>query len=366
MVTGQEESFSAGRIEILDGWRGIAISLVLFDHIAGTILQGAMGPLPSFGQHGVTMFFVLSGFLITSKLLEKKIDLKQFYVRRFFRLMPVAWTYLGGVLIVEFVVRQPLLQWGELASCVFFFRNYLGPVGLSLQFWSLSIEEQFYLLWPGLLLLAGPRRAKWVAALGAVGCAAYRLAHWNHYNVRLLSLHSEVRADALLIGCLLALFLADETIRARLALLSRLLALPALITVVFCIVRLDLLPPLVECVSLAVLIGASVLHRQSLAVRPLSNPCLTWLGRISYSLYIWNMPFFLLRTSPTGRMAMMFAMSFFVLCSHYMIERPMIALGRRLTNRDAQDILLQEPMPAETAYSERPLEIASATLSTSD
>jgi len=349
MVTPQEWSFSAGRIGILDGWRGIAISLVLLDHISGAILRGALGPLPSFGQHGVTLFFVLSGFLITSKLLEKKIDLKQFYMRRFFRLMPVAWAYLGVVLLIGLIVRQPLLQRVELASCLLFFRNYLGPVGLSLQFWSLSIEEQFYLVWPGMLLLAGPRRAKWIVALGAASCAAYRMARWNHFNVRLLSLHTEVRADALLVGCLLALLVADASLRARLKPVLRFLALPAAITVLVCILRFDMLPPLIECVSIAVLIGASVLHRDSLGAQPLRNPVLTWLGRISYSLYIWNLPFFLLGTSTAARLAMMGAMPLFVLGSYYLIERPLIDLGHRLTKRIPAENLLPYPILVNAA-----------------
>jgi len=73
---------STGRVSVLDGWRGVAILCVLVSH---TLYAPP-------GQHGVTIFFVLSGFLITSKLLEGPIDLKKFFIRRFFRLMPLAWA----------------------------------------------------------------------------------------------------------------------------------------------------------------------------------------------------------------------------------------------------------------------------------
>jgi peptidoglycan/LPS O-acetylase OafA/YrhL len=87
------------RIPALDGWRGIAIAPVLIDHIEHAVLHRYALPWTQTGQHGVTIFFVLSGFLITTKLLEGPIDLRRFYMRRAFRLMPVAWTFLAAMLI---------------------------------------------------------------------------------------------------------------------------------------------------------------------------------------------------------------------------------------------------------------------------
>lgn len=85
------------RIPTLDGWRGIAIALVLFDHVQSALLRGYLRPWTETGQHGVTIFFVLSGFLITTKLMEGPRDFKRFYIRRFFRLMPAAWAYLAAL-----------------------------------------------------------------------------------------------------------------------------------------------------------------------------------------------------------------------------------------------------------------------------
>src|SRR5712675_1226648 len=89
------------RIPALDGWRGIAIALVLFDHIQFALLRHYARPWAQTGRHGVTIFFVLSGFLITTKLLEDPTDLKRFYIRRFFRLMPVAWAFLAALLLFD-------------------------------------------------------------------------------------------------------------------------------------------------------------------------------------------------------------------------------------------------------------------------
>jgi hypothetical protein len=93
------------RISALDGWRGIAILLVLFDHIQDAVLHRYARPWTQTGQHGVTIFFVLSGFLITSKLIEGPIGLKQFYLRRLFRLMPVAWTFLAAMALFNRLVH---------------------------------------------------------------------------------------------------------------------------------------------------------------------------------------------------------------------------------------------------------------------
>ena len=86
---------ASSRIPTLDGWRDIAILLVLFNHVMNACVNNVSSPWLATGHHGVTLFSVLSGFLITANLIAGPIDLKLFYIRRFFRLMPVAWAYLG-------------------------------------------------------------------------------------------------------------------------------------------------------------------------------------------------------------------------------------------------------------------------------
>jgi peptidoglycan/LPS O-acetylase OafA/YrhL len=203
------------RIPTLDGWRGIAILLVLFDHIQHSLLNRYAEPWTQTGQHGVTIFFVLSGFLITSRLLEGPSDLKRFYLRRFWRLMPVAWTYIASLLLLDRLTGVHFVSLSGVSACLFFYRNFGGNSGSAItgHFWSLSLEEQFYLVWPCVLLLAGVRRCRWVAAMGAIACAVYRWLTWAHYDQNVVNGQSQVRADALLAGCLLALLLAEPRFR---------------------------------------------------------------------------------------------------------------------------------------------------------
>ena len=232
------------RIPTLDGWRGIAILMVLSDHLQRSFFLGPYGGHEWLmtGQHGVTLFFVLSGYLITSRLLsEPKIDLKSFYIRRFFRLMPCAWTYLLALWIVGIAVHATIVG-SDAWSCLFFVRNYIpwheSATNMRTgHFWSLSIEEQFYLAWPPLLALLGRKRSPWLAVSGIVLCAAYRYHFWHQYSGGLVSQHTEVRIDALLYGCVFAILLRLPQLRRWIAEHSHfilLFAFPLAIRYIYC------------------------------------------------------------------------------------------------------------------------------------
>ncbi len=330
------ETTAGDRIPTLDGWRGIAIALVLVDHIQYAVLHRYAWSWTQTGQHGVTIFFVLSGFLITSKLLQGPIDLRRFYVRRFFRLMPAAWTYVATLLVLGWLTHASLTSPAAVRACLLCYRNFVGGIdGLTGHFWSLSLEEQFYLLWPCLLLLAGARRCRWIAAGGALGCACYRWLHWTHYDHNVINEQTQVRADALLVGCLLALVLQDAHLRARVARWSRAWAVPAFAALVFSVARFHWLPPFYESVCIAGLIAASALNSDSALARPLASPALAWMGAVSYSIYVWQALFMALAsgfgTVGVTIVALCFAMPLFVLGSYYLIERPSTRLGHRLT-----------------------------------
>lgn len=315
----------AGRIASLDGWRGIAILLVLFDHLQAALLGRYLQPWTQTGQHGVTIFFVLSGYLITSSLIKGPIDLRRFYIRRAFRLLPVAWTYLGVLVFLDSISRTHLSS--GLKASLLFYRNFVGQEGdgMTGHFWSLSLEEQFYLVWPILLLIAGLRFSKWLAAAGIFSCALYRWANWAHYDHNILNGRTQVRADALLVGCLLALLLSDQwRLKERYRTWTTASAFAVLL---FCMARFHWLPPLSENIAIAALMAASLLH----PIQILSARWLTYLGEVSYSVYVWQE---LLMGAWPGWI------HFFVLCiglpllalgSYYLIERPCTNLGRRLT-----------------------------------
>lgn len=324
------------RIAVLDGWRGIALLLVLFEHVVTSFTGRYPFPWTQTGQHGVTLFFVLSGFLITARLQEGSLDLKKFYVRRFFRLMPVAWMYLAVVEIIGLLLGHSWISLHELAACLFFFRNYIGPqtTFYASHFWSLSMEEQFYLVWPALLLLAGSRRAAWVATLGALACALFRLENWNQYNRLWESFHTEVRADALFTGCVLALILAGKN-RELVLWFARRAALPALALLLYCFYAFHWLPPLMESAAIALLITSTLSSQRNILGRLLESRFLVWVGSVSYSVYVWQQIFIMPPWNLAARILMYALMPVFALASYYLIEKPCTRLGHKLTRSAA-------------------------------
>lgn len=320
---------SNGRIATLDGWRGIAILLVLFHH-AQTGLRGSARFVT--GQHGVTIFFVLSGYLITAHLIREPIDLKSFYTRRCIRLWPTAWAYLGMVILIDLFSRFHSASIGEIASCLFFYRNYYRhPLGMmTVHYWSLSVEEQFYLCWPLVLLVCGKRRSAWIAAGGAIGCALWRFLHWSYYNRNFIDERTEVRADALFIGCLLALLMSDERGRAFVRRWFGYLTAPALAGLIYYIWRFTWLPPLGESLCIAVLIGASV----DVVKGPIR--CLGWrplagLGMVSYSVYVWQQYCLDIYRALPNAVLMMCILVVFAWISYEYIEKPSTLSAKQLT-----------------------------------
>jgi len=321
-------------IPTLDGWRGVAIVLVLFGHIQRARLGDQIPPWMETGTLGVTIFFVLSGFLITSKLLDGTIDLKRFYTRRFFRLMPAAWVYLLTIFILWHFAKVPISSYSDLAGGLFFYRNLIGGGGCASHFWSLSLEEQFYLLWPPILLLAGPRRSAWIALAAICGIAAWRFSHWSAYDRFPLYLRPEVRSDAILLGCLLALLLSHKPIRAFAARWSKLWAIPAFAAFLYSIAHFDPLPGLYVNLAILGLISATALHPASILAKPFSFPPLVWLGTLSYSIYLWQQ-FFVSFDGRTLPIALCICLPLVALGSYYYVEKPCRQLGIRLTTKRA-------------------------------
>jgi peptidoglycan/LPS O-acetylase OafA/YrhL len=277
------------RIPSLDGWRGIAILLVISEHLQ----LGMLGRLPLHtGLHGVTLFFVLSGYLITRKLLTEErmtgtINLSGFYRRRFRRLMPAAWAYLI-VLLAIMLIGRVRIRPVDFVSALLFFRNYVDPRGLTGHFWSLSIEEQFYLIWP-LLLCRLNRRMAVVGTLGgACFLAAWRFSGFSGSfpHAGWQALHTEFQADALLVGCAAAL-LGPGLQRY----LRSWMVWPLSGTLLLLIAFKPLPVSLFESVVIAfLLLITSQLSGTILDLNPLRT-----IGLLSYSLYVWQQPFLMTR-----------------------------------------------------------------------
>lgn len=224
-ISAFREALFSRRIPGLDFLRAFAVFLVLGDHFG---LNESIR-LPIFnGALGVEIFFVLSGFLITWMLLgevEKSggIRIKDFYQRRIARLMPVFYAYLLFGLIYSHIRNIPI-PWGAVYSSIAYVVNYFqaftgAPAHFLSHCWSLAVEEQFYFLWPFILLLGHRRGWKLQHTLLGLIIAVwlYRAFMWkiagasDEYMYRGL----ETRADNLLGGCLLAVVVREEQTRKK-------------------------------------------------------------------------------------------------------------------------------------------------------
>jgi peptidoglycan/LPS O-acetylase OafA/YrhL len=334
-VVSQVEIRAKQRIPTLDGWRGVGILLVLIGHFTLPAYPDEALWIARIGQHGVAIFFVLSGFLITTLLREERslhgtIDLRRFYLRRFFRLMPCAWCYLATISLIALGSGVMFLSTKEMLGSVFFFRNFVDLVGahmLTAHFWSLSIEEQFYLLWPGLLLFLGDRRARWFAIFVSVLIASWRFQHWG-----LVARHgfmysgmTQYRADALLVGCAMALALPrlKRYLRAW-------MALPLLSGLGACAYLYADMIPLHESVIVSLLLAVTTQFPDTSRIlewRPLAL-----LGKASYSLYVWQQIFWVgaNRGSSVSMLIALCLLAAVATASYALIERPAIRFERRL------------------------------------
>lgn len=331
----------AARIPTLDGWRGISILLVLVDHALMAVYgdqAAALLPCRALGLHGVTVFFVLSGLLITSRLLAEveasgTIHLASFYTRRFFRLMPCAWLYLEYVTIAFRLLRSSN---SGLIPALFFFRNYRGTHPLTGHFWTLSIEEQFYLVWPTVLLLL--RRRAWiVAALGCMIVCVWRAVDWNYLqSVQVThTFMTQYRADALLIGCLLALFIDDAR-----PFLKPWLLLPLLPALFACMALFHRLIPTRESLLIALLIGVTSTNPECWLSRVLNMNWLMQIGVISYSVYLWQQLILVHWGGPAYLTAPALIAAALLLgyLSYTFVETPMRRYGRRVSERLPQPL----------------------------
>jgi peptidoglycan/LPS O-acetylase OafA/YrhL len=338
----------------LDGVRALAIALVLVYHGGASLFPG--------GFIGVDTFFVLSGFLITSILVREHtttghIALLSFWARRARRLLPALVVMVGAVLLwVHFFARGDYPALGSDArSVLFYFANWHFSSGASyvdlgnsvspfLHTWSLAIEEQFYLVWPLLLLGAfklGLSRGKLLTLtlLAAVGSAALMAYLYDpSRDPTAIYYNTATRAQALLIGAAVALavFWWNPVVRrlgpalwGALAAVgcAGLVVLSTTMTIGGAFTYQGGLTLAALCA--AALVGGVTLAGSSLVAQCLSLRPIRYVGRISYGLYLWHWPIFVgLDAARTGldgpalfliRLAATFAVS---IASFHLIEMP--------------------------------------------
>jgi peptidoglycan/LPS O-acetylase OafA/YrhL len=281
-----------GHVPALDGLRGVAIAAVLIYH----------GGWVSGGYVGVDLFFVLSGFLITSLLLEEHLErglvsLRGFYLRRVRRLMPVA---VAGIVFSEIALLGGFLGGWQALSGVFAFfyvENFAHflhdpPVSGVGHYWSLSQEEQFYLLWPPLLVLLLRRRvnARWLIAGLLVAAVAVMVHRTSLHDARRL-FGPDARSDGILLGCALAIAWKHGLVKPH-----RLWGIAGIASAAgFAVTAGTATWATGEAFGVTAANLAAVTMIASIVAAPhrwlprlLSLRPLRWLGLISYSLYIWQ------------------------------------------------------------------------------
>jgi peptidoglycan/LPS O-acetylase OafA/YrhL len=359
-------------IPTLDGWRAVAIGLVLAYHgkdsFAGLLSPSVNATLETVlkvhgvGLLGVRIFFAISGFLITRRILSDEeatggISLKSFYLRRAFRILPASllFTSVIGLLAVFHILPVPFFAWLAAVLCFINYQTrarswYLG------HYWSLAIEEHFYLLWPGFLrAVSSPRRRLGIAIVLAYAVGIWRAVAFK-YGITYTSARdfwgrTDVMLDGLLWGCILALTFRLPPLKALLVKVTApwfWIAGVTLIAVIIAIspkvgwkagfALLSLLPMVI-----ALMVVGTTLHPTTTIARFLETPAMRWVGRISYSLYLWQQIFLISwgASLPSEanipgiawlqRLPFNFIAAFAcAACSYYFIERPLIKIGHRL------------------------------------
>jgi peptidoglycan/LPS O-acetylase OafA/YrhL len=346
----------------LDGWRAIAILLVMFAH-AGSILfcpGGRFGNSTLFaiceqGAFGVDLFFGISGLLICGRLLDEqkktgRFSLGSFYIRRVFRILPPAFAYLaivGALSVAGVLYVTP----GEWLSSVFFSRNYIPMARdagwYTVHFWSLAVEEHFYLIWPAALLMLGSARARRYVPAIALAVAIWRIEDFHHFHSQIwpgvlsdnIYHRTDTRFDSLLWGCWIALILSVPAYKEILARrLSGTVIACLVVALIACILGNPPLKMTLESFLIPLILAGTVLNPTMLFSRFLEVSPLRWVGRISYSLYIWQQLFLVSykipRPLPFGRVQE-FPLNIVVVfvcasASYYLLERPLVALGHSM------------------------------------
>ncbi len=337
------------RIPSLDGLRALSIALVLFGHLCGTRnfwTGGSLGFL-GFGEFGVRVFFVISGLLITKLLLNEfettgKIHLAKFYFRRTFRIFPPYYAFLFFL-----IVAQPLgwflLNGGDIWHALTYTSNYHLTRSWNIgHTWSLSVEEQFYLLWPAALLLLGVRRGLKAAVLVLLLAPFIRLGIFHLLPARAEGVghQFETMADAIATGCVLACqALWPQWARdwyERLLQSRLMLALPVL-GIAGNSLSDHPTPSFLFGYTLAnvcfgVCVDWCIRNPAGRFGRLLNSAPLVFIGTISYSLYLWQQ-LFLNRHSASVTASFPLNLALAVgaaLLSYYLIEQPSLGLRQRL------------------------------------
>lgn len=306
----------------LDGWRGLAISFLLLGHFF---------PIPgiNMGTVGVNLFFVLSGLLMARLLFIQQVPIPLFYKRRIARIFPAAMAFIALIVLARLAWNGPL-EYAEVLAAATFVNNYFqGQQGANIMpfghFWSLCVEEHSYIVLSLIALAARRWRAGagsmiLAATVGIAACALWYAAHYSGAQLAALWLHTEVAAFGIFASAALLLWFQGR----------RLPRLPSLAYVALAGLGITLhwwsVPAPARTIAgvglfaltINLLANAPPALHAVMAFKPLRQ-----LGLWSFSIYVWQQPFYLWSRhhglpAPAG-LALALAAG---VASFYLIERP--------------------------------------------
>jgi peptidoglycan/LPS O-acetylase OafA/YrhL len=346
------------RVPSLDGLRGFSILLVVIGHLGGTRgTHPSLEGLHQLGNWGVKFFFVISGYIITRLLLteferSKRIALNAFWIRRAARILPAYFAYvafMAAAASVGLIALEP----NDLSASLSFTMNYQEIRSWYLNHcWSLSVEEQFYLVWPFAVMLLG--RTRLIAICLAIVCAApvIRLGMWSLLGSTptAMTRYLPAIADTLAAGALLAA-IEKRTPGRMLAMMTAPRATWIWLVIAFAVpATLFHIEPgfyyvagqSAAVIAITFCIAGSIRSPQKGFGRAVNHPVLIWHGLISYSLYLWQEPFlntFDVGVATTFPLNLALAYGSAILSYTLVEKRARLALGR----------LAQKASPARVA-----------------
>jgi len=311
------------------------------------------------GFLGVQLFFGLSGFLITSRLLEEeslhgRVSLRLFYLRRAFRILPATLFFLAVVGVLAFVgiLNISLGRW---LSVLLFAANYswadaswyLG------HFWSLAVEEHFYFIWPLLFIRLAVNRPRILVALGLALLIAFWRAldfkyHLSGTTPAMSWGRTDIAVDGILWGVFLALVYGDVEAKPRIQKFLKLRFSTPLIAAALLMIlimpslnwKFNLALVSIKAMLIPLLILSTQIQNQSSIGRLLESVFFRKLGRLSFSLYLWQQLFLVWNAERVPGLALLQVFPVNIIAalacanlSLVFIEKPMIAVGHRIAKR---------------------------------
>lgn len=294
------------RIPSLDGFRAIAIAMVMICHFFPRTREVShLNFLIERSSFGVEVFFVVSGYLITylllnEELMHKSISLYRFYMRRVLRIVPPLYAYLLTLIVLS-SFTQVVTPLQDILYSAVFVRNYLGESAQTAHCWSLSVEEHYYLLWPAILVVLRTSAARLIFCFFVIVATPI----WSHFVYEwaggaefVNNWRTDLRMMGIAMGsglaCLRIIPTGERVLSSRFFVSSPTLVVS--LTVVVLSVYTNLLSaPIIRALNsmialtgVTMVLNAAIRSESKWWVRLLDATPISYFGKMSYGVYLWQ------------------------------------------------------------------------------